>query len=365
MAKLTIRSESSAARLRRIGIGVGLLMAILLMLAPAGSFPTGLPVVRSQDNTASYEAEFQNGLKLLRGKRYEDALKSFKRANDMRNKQSAECFYGMAQAYQGLLAYKNVVESCDKMIEFSGGDVKTQANAYNLKGIALQTQADGKDQKKLQDAETSFRQGLALGTDLPILHYNLGYTLLQENRDPEGIVELKKYTELVPEGAKAEQALKLVENPRRAREQFAPDFSITTSEGEYLTLDDLRGKVVVLDFWGTWCPPCVAALPALRDLKKRYAKEKAFVMISVSSDTVEEKWKDFILKNQMDWPQTLDRGRKVQQAFDVRAFPTYIMLDHEGIVRFRGVTTVWERTGELDDAIRKEIKIIAKSAPTE
>jgi peroxiredoxin len=262
-------------------------------------------------------------------------------------------------------AHKSAAESCDKLIEFSGGDTKLQAQAYNLKGAALQTQADGKDQKKLQDAETNFRQGLALGTDLPILRYNLGYTLLQENRDPEGIAELKKYLELVPEGSKAEETLKLIENPRRAREAYAPDFSLTTSEGEYMSLDDLKGKVVLLDFWGTWCPPCVASVPALRDLRKRYAKERSFLMISISSDGIEEKWKEFILKNQMDWPQHLDRGHKIQRAFDVRAFPSYILIDHEGIVRYRTITTSWERTGDLDSAIKKQIKIIAKSSPTE
>jgi len=367
----TRRSRSTLIRL-----SIGLLMGVLAALALGGISWNGFPVARSkqapeaqaqgaQGNDASYDSEFQKGLDLLRRKRYDDALKSFKRANEMRNRQSAECFYGMAQAYLGLEAYKNVAESCDKIIEFSGGDNQLQAQAFNLKGIALQTQADGKDQKRLLDAETNFRQGLALGTDLPVLRYNLGYTLMQENRDAEGISELKKYLELVPEGAEAELTQKLIENPRRAREAYAPDFSVTTSEGEYISLDDLRGKVVLLDFWGTWCRPCVASVPALRDLRKRYAKEKSFVMISISSDGVAEKWRDFIVKNQMDWPQYLDRNRKVQSAFDVHAFPTYIMLDHEGIVRYRTVTTSWERTGDLDSAIKKEIKIIAKSGPTE
>ena len=368
----TRRSQPTLIRLRN-----RLLLGLLVTLVLAGSSWAGFPLVRSQKaqqaqgtqgaqgNDASYDTEFQKALDLLRRKRYDEALKSFKRANEMRNKQSAECFYGMAQAYLGLEAYKNVAESCDKIIEFAAGNAQLQAQSYNLKGIALQTQSEGKDQKKLQDAEANFRQGLALGIDLPGLHYNLGYTLLQENRDPEGIAELKKYVELVPEGDKTEQALKVIENPRRAREAFAPDFSLTTSEGEYISLDDLRGKVVLLDFWGTWCPPCVASVPALRDLHKRYAKEKSFVMISVSSDGIEEKWKDFILKNQMDWPQYLDRSHKIQRAFDVHAFPSYILLDHEGIVRYRTVTTSWERTGELDAAIKKEIKIIAKSAPTE
>lgn len=283
----------------------------------------------------------------------------------MRNKQSAECFFEMAQTYMALEAYKSAAESCDKTIEFSGGDTQKQAQAYNLKGIAVLTQAGSKDPKKLQEAEALFRQGLALNTDLPILRYNLGYALLQESRDPEGLAELKKYVELVPEGSKSEEALKMIENPRRAREAYAPDFSLTTSEGEYISLDDLRGKVVLLDFWGTWCPPCVASVPVLRDLRKRYEKEKSFVMISISSDGVEEKWRDFIVKNQMVWPQYLDRDRRVQHAFDVHDFPTYILIDHEGIVRFHAVGSGWERTGDLDSAIKKEMKIVAKSAPSD
>jgi thiol-disulfide isomerase/thioredoxin len=344
-------------------VGAGLLLGCLLLTAAAGVFLTYLPVASSQGTEQSYNSEFQKGLDLLRRRRWEDALKSFKRANDLRNKQSAECFYGMAQAYQGLEAYKNVADSCDKMIELSAGDTKMQAMGFNLKGIALQAQAENKDQKKLQEAEAAFRQGLALNTDLAILHYNLGFTLLQENRDPEGIAELNKFTELEPEGAKAEEAKRLIGNPRRSREAFAPDFSLTTSAGEYVSLEDLRGKVVLLDFWGTWCPPCVASVPSLRDMNKRYAKEKAFVMISVSVHDDAEKWRDFTAKNQMVWPQFIDRDGVMQRTFAVTRFPTYILIDHEGIVRLRVSGMSFEREASLNDAIHKQIKIVARSGP--
>jgi peroxiredoxin/Flp pilus assembly protein TadD len=320
---------------------------------------------RGQSQEADYDTEFQKGLDLLRRRQYEEALKSFKRANEMRDKKSAECFFGMAQAYQGLEAHKNVAEACDKMILFSEGDPKKQAQAYNLKGIALQALAEIKDQKKLQEAEAAFRQGLALGVDLPVLHYNLGFTLMQQNRDPEGVAELKKYVDLQSGGTYVEQARKLIENPRRAREAYAPEFSITTSEGEYIALEDLRGKVVVLDFWGTWCPPCVASVPSLRSLHKRLAKEPSFMMIGISSDSEEETWRAFTTKEKMVWPQYWDRDRRVQRAFGVRAFPTYIVIDHEGIVRFRSSGTSWERTANLEDAIRKQVKIVAKTAPVD
>jgi peroxiredoxin/Tfp pilus assembly protein PilF len=326
----------------------------------AGSLRASAPVAWTQQDDA-YSSEMEKGREFQRRRQYEEALKCFKRANEMRDKKSPECFLAMANAYQGLEAYKNVVESCDKVIELALNDGGLQVQAYNLKGIAFQSQAENKDQKKLKEAEAAFRQGLALAVDLPVLHYNLGFTLLQQGRDPEGIAELKKYLEQQPNGINASQAQKAIENPRRARETYAPEFSITTSDGQYLALEDLHGKVVLLDFWGTWCPPCVASVPSLRSLHKKFEKEPAFVMIGISSDSERETWRAFIANNQMVWPQYLDRDRRVQKAFVVQAFPTYVVIDHEGIVRFRTTGNSWEKTGSLEEVIRKHVKLAAKT----
>ena len=359
------------ARIGRAGtrpirlFGTILVMMFLALLTAGNSRWTEAPGVRAQEGEVTYESEVQKGRDLLLRRRYEDALKSFKRANDMREKKSAECYLLMAQAYQALEAYKNVVTSCEKALEFAGNDLQIQVQALNLKGISLQSLADIKDQKKHQEAEAVFRQGLALNSELPLLHYNLGVTLLRELRDPEGIAELKKYLELDADGSKAESAQKLIDNPRRAREPYAPDFSFTTSGGEYISLEDLQGKVVLLDFWGTWCPPCVASVPALRDLYKKFSKQAPFLIIGVSSDSDEDKWRGFTTEHQMVWPQYLDRDRRVQRLFGVRAFPTYVLLDHEGIVRFRVTGLSFDREAALSDAIKKQIKIVAKNASTD
>ena len=349
-------SHAQPRSVTRLSTGTACLLAILVFAAGVW---IGAPTVRAQGED-TYDSEVAKANDLLRRRRFEDALKSYKRANDLHDKKSAECLLGMAQAYFGLEAYKNVVEACEKVIEVAPGDVQSLAQAYNYEGIALQTQANIKDQKKLADAEAAFRKGLALNVELPILRYNLGFTLLELGRDAEGIVELKKYVEAQPNGSKAESAARLIENPRRAREAYAPDFSLTTADGEFVSLEDLRGKVLLLDFWGTWCPPCVASVPALRDLQRRFAKEPQFKMISVSSDSDEPKWRGFIDKNQMGWTQYLDRDHHVQRAFDVRAFPTYILIDAEGIVRFREITSSWEHTGDLPDAIKKYLKLAAR-----
>ena len=330
-----------------------------LLVTLAAYIWIGAPNVRAQGED-TYDSEVAKANDLMRRHRYEDALKSYKRANDMRDKKSAECFLGMAQAYFALEAYKNVVEACEKVIEVAPGDVQVLAQAYNFEGIALQTQANMKDQKKLADAEAAFRKGLALNGGLPILQYNLGFTLLELNRDAEGIAELKQYIAKQPDGSKAESAARLIENPRRAREAYAPDFSLTTADGEYVSLEDLRGKVLLLDFWGAWCPPCVASVPALRDLQKRFAKEPQFKMISVSNDGDEAKWRGFIDKNQMVWTQYLDRDHHIVRAFEVNKYPTYILIDAEGIIRFREISSSWEHTGDLPEAIKKYLKLAVK-----
>lgn len=337
-------------------------MMILVVLGFLGVLlldpPYRIAVAQDADE---YEEELLKGRTLLRQRKFDDALKSFKRANEMREKKSAECYNLMCEAYLSLGAYKNVIDSADKVIEFAGDDKQLILQAYNNKGLAYQASAEKKDQKKLQNAETAFRQALAMEGASPIIRYNLGVTLLQLNRDAEGIAEIEQYIKSQPKGTTLDTARRMVENPRRARENYAPDFSFTSSDGEHIALDDLRGKVVVLDFWGTWCPPCVDSVPELRSLHKRYSKEPSFLLIGISSDGDEDAWREFTAKNKMIWPQYRDRDRRIQRSFGINAFPTYIVIDHEGIVRFQSIGTSWQRSANLDDAIRKHVKIVAKS----
>ena len=330
---------------------IGRLTMLLVLTSP------GLVAANAQEPT--YDEQLQSAKTLLSRYRYDEALKGFKRANEMHDKKSAECYALMSDAYFGLEAYKNVIDTADKTIALAGGDTQLLLKAYNNKGLALQAAANKKDQTKLQAAEAMFREALKLQNAPPILRYNLGVVLLQMNRDEEGVAEIKQYMKLHPKGGYFETARKLAENPRRARENYAPDFSFTSSEGEYITLDDLKGKVVMLDFWGTWCPPCVASVPELRNLYKRYSNNPSFVLIGISSDFDEAVWRDFTDKNQMRWPQYRDRDRHITNVFNIRAFPTYLIIDHEGILRFQS-------TGfggaNLDAAVKKYIKAAAQRA---
>ena len=326
---------------------------------PATVAPT--PAVASP-RPAAADADLEAAFEQLQRRQYEDAVKAFRAANDHRAQKCAVCWLGMARAYEALGAAKNVVDACEHALAIGDLDRTITIQAHQLKAVALEDLAlPNADAKRVREAEDELRAAMAIDPSANYLHFNLGVALLREGRDDEGVGELRAELELRPDSPHAIRARQMIENPRRARENFAPPFSVVTLGREFIDLNALKGKVILLDFWGTWCPPCVAAVPTLRGLQKRHAKDP-FVLLSVSSDSDEAVVRAFTAKNQMEWPQYWDRDRKVQQAFDVRAFPTYVVIDDEGVVRFRTTGGGLSAPAGLDAAIKKQVKAAALRA---
>lgn len=94
---------------------------------------------------------------------------------------------------------------------------------------------------------------------------------------------------------------------------------------------EYRGKVVLLDFWASWCGPCRNALPNLKRLQAVYGGGD-FVVVSISEDDDEADWKTFVAGHNMTWPQRLDSDSSLQKQFGVNALPTYILLGRDGAV---------------------------------
>lgn len=127
----------------------------------------------------------------------------------------------------------------------------------------------------------------------------------------------------------------------------APQISLTTLSGKTLTNADLKGKVVLLDFWATWCKPCVMAIPELKALSEEMAGEP-FVLVSLSADKKKSTLEKFAKKNGMTWPQFWDAKMEViYRTFGVDTFPTYIVLDAEGKVVLRQRGWAQKRTDQM------------------
>lgn len=114
--------------------------------------------------------------------------------------------------------------------------------------------------------------------------------------------------------------------------QVAPAFTLTDNTGRNVSLSELRGKVVYLDFWGTWCKPCLAEMPASRHLKEQFVgRDVVFVYIAVND--AEQKWQRVLAEAQLASPASVHlrvRDNQVAELYDVRAFPSYYLIGRDG-----------------------------------
>lgn len=135
----------------------------------------------------------------------------------------------------------------------------------------------------------------------------------------------------------------------------APATVSVNLDGKQVKLSELKGKVVVLDFWATWCGPCVRMIPHTREVVDQM-KDKPFAFVSVSVDAKKETVEGFLKKTKMPWTHWWDgRGGKTARLWDVTAFPTVYVIDHKGVIRHKQVGYNPEGK-ELDEVIEKLVK---------
>jgi len=104
-------------------------------------------------------------------------------------------------------------------------------------------------------------------------------------------------------------------------------------DGKKVKLSSFKGKVVLFDFWATWCPPCVAMIPHEREMVKKLSG-KPFALLSVNVDEDRAMFTEFLEKEKMPWSHWVDGGRgPISKMFKIRAFPTLFLIDAKGIVR--------------------------------
>lgn len=181
-------------------------------------------------------------------------------------------------------------------------------------------------------AHEEMLQALATGAKFPAAIYADGLVLAQLKQDDAAKARFEEFVKLQLESDPDRQrALRYISQPELARARMAPPFAITTTDGQRVSMDDLAGKVVLLDFWATWCGPCREALPHMREIAKKF-QGQPLVVLSVSLDTDEQKWKDFIAKNEMTWLQYRDTG-PIAKMFAVEAIPHTFTIDADGVLQ--------------------------------
>ena len=110
---------------------------------------------------------------------------------------------------------------------------------------------------------------------------------------------------------------------------LAPDFTLNDLSGKPLTLSSLRGKYVILDFWGSWCVWCIKGIPQMKEYYQKYAGK--FEILGIDCNDTEEKWKAAVEKHELPWLHVYNpRDSKVLEQYEIQGFPTKIIVGPDG-----------------------------------
>lgn len=114
--------------------------------------------------------------------------------------------------------------------------------------------------------------------------------------------------------------------------QKAPDFTLKDINGNPVSLSSLKGRVVILNFWATWCPPCKAEIPSMNKLQQMF-KNKGLVILAVSTDRAVVDVKDFLKKNPVAFTVVVDYNLNVSRSlYKVFMLPTTFLIDKRGVI---------------------------------
>ena len=291
----------------------------------------------SRPTTPTYadDPKFQKALASAKEPRLlmDERLSRWKNANKIAKGQCVECLHQMITFLMQQSQWKDAINTANQL-DTLATEPKEKAFAEAERGSALlHSNNDEPKPEQLKEAEASLHSALAIASRTPNLVYLEGRALAMQGRDDEAKQMFQNYLDLVkmsdPYRTRVEHFL---ENPRLAAMRLAPPFTLTTSQGEQISLDDMGGKVVVLDFWATWCGPCRESLPEIQRIAKKFA-DQPLVVISISSDKDEIAWKTFIQKNNMTWPQYRDDNGALNRAYGVASIPHYFSIDTDGVLQ--------------------------------
>jgi thiol-disulfide isomerase/thioredoxin len=316
---------------------------VILTLPLLGSL---LFAVQTPDG--DFERELQAGKTAAGQSNYADATKHFNKANELKQEKCSECYVWLARLDMGAGSLQPALTLTEKAVATAGNNSE-RASAQLYRGVVLGRQG------KLPEAEAAFKAASIANPACVECRFNLGFVLLKESKDAEGVAVLKTVASAFAGTPRGHEIERLIANPGRIRKNYAPEFSAKLSTGEEINLDTLKGKVVLLDFWGTWCEPCRISLPLLKDLAAKVDPAKVAI-ISIDEYDAKTKWQQYIQANDMKWGQVFDGDLSLHNAFAVDGFPRYYVLGKDGLIlaEFKG----WSQNGEstIADAINWALK---------
>lgn len=237
----------------------------------------------------------------------------------------------MGQTIKAIYDKRNALYEKDRDAAYKAKDSAAIAS-INRKYFAFE---DDVDAAKLQFMQQNPKSGIIL---------KLLAEYFRTNIDPA--IAGPVFDQMLPRLKASPEGMSFAKRLERARTitagKDAPAVALKDRNGKIISLASLKGKVVLLDFWGSWCYPCRMSHPHLRELYEKF-KPKGFEILGVSNERGEPigwyaKWVKALDEDQMNWLNVLnetastEKGKGILEAYDVQAFPTKVLIGRDGKV---------------------------------
>ncbi len=334
-------------KIRNVVSSALLAFFLVLFSCPLFSQSTSLdPAVR---------AALDEGKKFEQRRQLSSALDSDRKALELAKGKCAECLETIVALQFKMEIPKDAAASAAAWAaQATTPAEKAKAEYLQASALLLQNRQKHNDALLVQ-ADEVLKRAAASDPSNPAIQMLDGRVLAALKKDAEAKNEFVACA-ANPEASAAEcmRAKNFAADVSLARGEPAPAFSIKKPDGTTLTLDSLAGKVVLIDFWATWCPACVKDLDYIQSIAEEADKDR-FVLLGVSDDSNEETWKRYQVKNRMIGIQIRDTDHSIADLFHVGSIPTYVVLDANGIVQLRA-------TGAEGDIRGKVRSLLAKPA---
>jgi len=263
------------------------------------------------------------------------ALETFKKADKQDGGHCLACQKKMIKYGVELRDWKTAEGAAVEIVEQAEGARNLALAHYQFGLVLIQEGLNKRKDEPFARAHEEMNKALAAAPKFPQALFADGQALAHLNQDDASKARFEEYVKMRPEDDPDRQrALRYISQPELARARMAPAFAFTTTDGQRVAMDDLAGKVVLIDFWATWCAPCREALPHMRAIAKKF-RDQPLIVLSISLDSDEQKWKDFVATNEMTWPQYRDGGftGQIARTFGVEAIPHTFTIDADGVLQ--------------------------------
>lgn len=266
--------------MRLSGISLGLICAVMGVFAQEqANGPTNEKAQKT----------YKKALEFLRRHDEPGALEDFKKADKQDGGHCFACQRHMIRYGMELGDWKTAEQGAEEMVAEAKSERDTALAHYQLAVVFTSEGFQKHKDEFFGRAHEEIGKALAVSANFPDALFTDGRVLAQLRQDDAAKDRFEQFVKMKSgDDPNRQRALRYISHPELARARMAPAFAITTVDAQRISLDDLQGKVVLLDFWATWCAPCREALPHVREIARKF-QGQPLVILSVSLDDDEQK----------------------------------------------------------------------------